>query len=588
MTILYCVFEFNSYVAFFSGFTNLSQKLDVDRLRNFINAYFAKLIDIIRIFGGDTIKFAGDALFVIWPIAADIEDEENYEAEVRTTVLSVVNCAVTILRECSHYEVDISRDVGNRKMSVTKRVDLNDSSAMFEESISMQSVKYQQQLSSTESPSPAPGGEGSPGTGPAAPAAPSSFFLDVHVGISMGLFGGVDVGYDDRCEYFLIGQPLSDAADAEGEAEKGEIVMSDMVHSYYHYEHCSSVCTCDLLKNGFFKMPRDYINHNFGGKNSSLVSSSCVQDSPPAAAEEAYQFIYCETLAKDITKAVKYGRATSPFLCAEDLLPVLQTTLIDEMYRHVHHVIRGVYEVKNHNNRRSSSMYYNHAAMNINLDHLMVTPRTMLSTSEQKTTNFVDRLRNANTISQHTTSTPRSGNSSTTNNANIKSLKSLDSSNIDHSMDIAELREVIVMFISLTITNSNLWVDGRKTANNKSTFTTPTKDDNNTSSESQPEQPKQPQARQKSQRQQKRSLFFLRRSFEETQHDVDKLATFENAYHAIVHELHNAGGQLRQFIVDDKGTVAIGCKLLSSSQIYCLLILLPLFSVWLAWFNYSR
>lgn len=42
-----------------SGFTNLSQKLDVDRLRNFINAYFAKLIDIIRMFGGDVIKFAG-------------------------------------------------------------------------------------------------------------------------------------------------------------------------------------------------------------------------------------------------------------------------------------------------------------------------------------------------------------------------------------------------------------------------------------------------------------------------------------------------------------------------------------------------
>lgn len=49
-----------------SGFTRLSQKMDVDNLRKFINAYFTKLIDIVSKYEGEVIKFAGDAMYIIW------------------------------------------------------------------------------------------------------------------------------------------------------------------------------------------------------------------------------------------------------------------------------------------------------------------------------------------------------------------------------------------------------------------------------------------------------------------------------------------------------------------------------------------
>ncbi len=49
-----------------SGFTILSQKLTPDRLRSFINAYFKRLIDIVQKYDGEVVKFAGDALFIIW------------------------------------------------------------------------------------------------------------------------------------------------------------------------------------------------------------------------------------------------------------------------------------------------------------------------------------------------------------------------------------------------------------------------------------------------------------------------------------------------------------------------------------------
>lgn len=49
-----------------SGFTILSQRLPVDDLRTQINSYFKKIIDIVDEYGGDVIKFAGDALFIVW------------------------------------------------------------------------------------------------------------------------------------------------------------------------------------------------------------------------------------------------------------------------------------------------------------------------------------------------------------------------------------------------------------------------------------------------------------------------------------------------------------------------------------------
>ncbi len=49
-----------------SGFTALSQRLNVDELRIHINGYFKKILDIVYKWKGEVVKFAGDALFIIW------------------------------------------------------------------------------------------------------------------------------------------------------------------------------------------------------------------------------------------------------------------------------------------------------------------------------------------------------------------------------------------------------------------------------------------------------------------------------------------------------------------------------------------
>ena len=45
-----------------SGFTNLCTRLDIDVLQLHINEYFTRLVNVVTRFGGDVVRFAGDAL----------------------------------------------------------------------------------------------------------------------------------------------------------------------------------------------------------------------------------------------------------------------------------------------------------------------------------------------------------------------------------------------------------------------------------------------------------------------------------------------------------------------------------------------
>ena len=59
-----------------SGFTPLTERLaergptGVETLARVLNQYFGKLINIIHEYGGDIVKFAGDALIAVWPIVS--------------------------------------------------------------------------------------------------------------------------------------------------------------------------------------------------------------------------------------------------------------------------------------------------------------------------------------------------------------------------------------------------------------------------------------------------------------------------------------------------------------------------------------
>ena len=48
------------------------------------------------------------------------------------------------------------------------------------------------------------------------------------------MIAGIDVGFNDRWEYLLVGDPMNHVAIAESDAEKGDIVLCPEAHSIIH------------------------------------------------------------------------------------------------------------------------------------------------------------------------------------------------------------------------------------------------------------------------------------------------------------------------------------------------------------------
>jgi len=108
---------FHSVVLFadISGFTALTEKLakrgpvGVETLARILNQYFGQLIDIIHEYGGDVVKFAGDALIAIWPIASDSETIDSVTEEAqRQMTLRAAECALTIREKFLNYKTEES------------------------------------------------------------------------------------------------------------------------------------------------------------------------------------------------------------------------------------------------------------------------------------------------------------------------------------------------------------------------------------------------------------------------------------------------------------------------------------------------
>ena len=89
-----------------SGFTMLTEHLaeqgptGVESLARILNEYFGQLIDIVHEYGGDIVKFAGDAVLALWPCAA--------EEDPRQWTLRAAECALKIRERLVNYKIEDS------------------------------------------------------------------------------------------------------------------------------------------------------------------------------------------------------------------------------------------------------------------------------------------------------------------------------------------------------------------------------------------------------------------------------------------------------------------------------------------------
>lgn len=196
-----------------SGFTKLSQNYPVEDFKTFINIYFTKIINLVTSFGGEVVKFAGDALYAIWTSSGGSSDNvsNNNTDDCTSHAMNIekcTTCSIAINTECNNYKV--SKSYNKRRSSA---VSGGSTGSSTQTSLRGQGeVLYRIQDKNTEYEE-----RGST--------------LTVYCGVSEGIMVGIDVVANNRAEFFLVGRPLKDVAKAESLAGPGELVVSPSVYS---------------------------------------------------------------------------------------------------------------------------------------------------------------------------------------------------------------------------------------------------------------------------------------------------------------------------------------------------------------------
>ncbi len=112
--------DFQAAVMFadISGFTALTERLaekgtsGVETLARILNDYFGQLIDLVYDYGGDVVKFGGDAIIVVWPIPEPLADQTQGRPTAdpsdgrRELTLRAAECAFNIRERLLHYQAD--------------------------------------------------------------------------------------------------------------------------------------------------------------------------------------------------------------------------------------------------------------------------------------------------------------------------------------------------------------------------------------------------------------------------------------------------------------------------------------------------
>src|SRR5215216_6455777 len=96
-----------------SGFTLLTERMaekgptGVETLARILNEYFGQLIDIIHNYGGDVVKFAGDAIIAVWPIVPDLELSASISrADQWQWTMRAAECALEVRRRLTNYRAE--------------------------------------------------------------------------------------------------------------------------------------------------------------------------------------------------------------------------------------------------------------------------------------------------------------------------------------------------------------------------------------------------------------------------------------------------------------------------------------------------
>lgn len=592
-----------------SGFTVLSQRLKVDELRNQINAYFKKILDIAHKYDGDVIKFAGDALYILWQTKMNGKGRD-FSADCKEGVEKATACGLEINSSCSNYPILLEKaDASNA-----------DETSTFLHSLNITNILPQN------------GTKASPlnmnsSTNQLSQKMDKLTYLNVHAGIGVGIMAGVDVGANDRWEYLLVGDPISEVAVAEGDAEKGDLVISPTAHALFHpdatYVPRFSLgssdldvmeggeglmmlsCGCEETAHHHFKVHSDFKElscyKDFGVKSPKEVvginaGSSLMEvigaakeltprgDKEEESSDEGTEdedelaLLYNDILAafkavqpsigsrytsrllegKEETKQEPKGakgrwgmmerfaimRHNEKEMFLSHFFNWLQQCLLDDIAKHVHEVVRLDYSF--HCERRVDELgvfLRSEMCGETLLAHQSRFQQQQQQQTLRKSSHQSMRESRRQSAARNGTSFVSALRQSTrTKNRRRHERILQEDANLD-----SELRNVIVLFISVKMKNTQLYIDKGLNAaeGGPSTLISPKKS-------------LELDGWEKEHTSKVESFHFLPRTKSEIAADESLMRRFQKCMEILTAAFRREGGHLRQFIVDDKGTVAIG------------------------------
>ncbi|CRG98502.1 adenylyl cyclase beta, putative [Plasmodium relictum] len=195
--------NFNAVVFFCdaSGFSNLAEQLDkringTELLGNCLNKFFNILIKIIDYWGGDIVKFSGDAVMVIWPInkSKNIKNKKNdiKKNPIHTNVIKEMNES----KEKCYKKIEENKSCYNENV---KKICLLALGCCID--IHKLLNKF--------------------------PTPIENKFLKVHIAITYGEVSFLQIGNVlNKRDYLLSGKPLEEIGVGEALAKNGESVLS--------------------------------------------------------------------------------------------------------------------------------------------------------------------------------------------------------------------------------------------------------------------------------------------------------------------------------------------------------------------------
>ncbi len=205
-----------------SGFTKISTTLDVESLSDAINSYFEMIVNNITTYGGDILKFAGDAIFAEWRV--DISQKHAIDLDACVAIAAM--CGANIVKTCSNFPIFAKKS----KSSITARHGSTGDSA--NNLLNNPFTQGENEHSSLHESMAAPPRErrfqrrGSMNRTQSM-ASMVAGTLNVKCGLGVGEMVGMHAGDNvSRREYLILGNPIDQVANAENAATLGEVFAS--------------------------------------------------------------------------------------------------------------------------------------------------------------------------------------------------------------------------------------------------------------------------------------------------------------------------------------------------------------------------